>query len=170
MKQLHCFIGGSSQAGTSAGVNTSSSAVTPLAQATAQASTAVGVMIGTSRTLSMLFLCHLNNDNTQCDSDNFPQTTAIADLFELKMFLNKDLHDWQSLGLALGLLYPTLKQIKNDNNDKIDQCKMEMLASWLQQADNVFQKGVPSWSVLKAALKKIGENKLAEKISFDGQL
>ena len=113
-------------------------------------------------------MCHFNN--TQRDSDNFPLTTAIDDLFELKMFLNKDLHDWHSLGLALGLLYPTLKQIKNDNHDKIDQCKMEMLASWLQQADNVSQKGVPSWSVLKAALKKIGENKLADKISFDGQL
>ena len=86
------------------------------------------------------------------------------------MFLSKDLHDWESLGLALGLLYTTLNHIKNDNRDKIDQCKTEMLAAWLQQADNVSQRGVPSWSVLKAALKRIGEKSLAEKISFDGQL
>ena len=28
-----------------------------------------------------------------------------------------------------------------------------MLSAWLQQQDNVASKGVPSWSVLRAALK-----------------
>ena len=32
-----------------------------------------------------------------------------------------------------------------------------MLSAWLQQQDNVPQKGVPSWSVLRAALKRMGE-------------
>ena len=90
-------------------------------------------------------------------------STAIDDLFEVKMFL-KNLIDWQSLGLALGLLYPTLTKIKNDQREKADECKMEMLAAWFQQRDNVSQKGVPSWSVLQAALRKMGENELADKI------
>ena len=39
-----------------------------------------------------------------------------------------------------------------------------MISAWLQQQDNVSQKGVPSWNVLRAALKKIGENEMADKI------
>ena len=76
----------------------------------------------------------------------------------------KNLTDWQSLGLALGLLYPTLKKIDEDQRGKTDKCVMEMLAAWLQQQDNVKQKGVPSWSVLGTALRKIGETQLANEI------
>ena len=72
--------------------------------------------------------------------------------------------DWQSLGLALGLLYPTLKRIKKEQHGDINDCIMEMLAAWLQQHDNVPQKGLPSWSVLKTALEEIEEIQLASKI------
>ena len=78
------------------------------------------------------------------------------------MFL-KNLIDWQSLGLALGLVYPTLEKIAEDKNGHIEQRKMEMLAAWLKQKDNVRQKGVPSWSVLQTALRRMGENELADK-------
>ena len=61
------------------------------------------------------------------------------------------------------------KKIEKDN-DKTEDCKMEMLVAWLQQQDEVSKKGVPSWSVLWVALKMIGENELADKVSFDGQL
>ena len=73
------------------------------------------------------------------------------------------LTDWKRLGLALGLLYPTLKSIEKDN-DKNDESKMEMLAAWLHQQDTVFQIGVPSWSVLQAALRRVGENEFASRI------
>ena len=73
------------------------------------------------------------------------------------------LTDWKRLGLALGLLYPTLKSIEKDNN-RNDECKMEMLAAWLCQQDNVRQNGVPSWSILIAALRRMRENELAERI------
>ena len=39
-----------------------------------------------------------------------------------------------------------------------------MIAAWLNQQDNVLKVGVPSWSVLKAALKEIGENPVADQI------
>ena len=82
----------------------------------------------------------------------------IVDLFKAKVFL-KSVVDWQSLGLALGLLYPTLKRIKKEQHGDISDCMMEMIAAWLQQQDNVSQN--PSWSVLRTALRSIGENELA---------
>ena len=93
--------------------------------------------------------------------------TAIADLVDVKKFL-KNVVDWQSLGLELGLLYPTLKRIKKEQHGDISDCMMEMLAAWLQQQDNVSRKGVPSWSVLRTALEEIGEHHLASEHSQKG--
>ena len=73
------------------------------------------------------------------------------------------LTEWKRLGLALGLFYPTLESIEKDC-DRNDDCKMKMLAAWLRQQDSVSQKGVPSWSVLRAALRRVGENELASRI------
>ena len=93
-----------------------------------------------------------------------PLPAAIDDdLFEVKMFL-KDLVDWQSLGLALGLRYSTLEMIAKEKREDIGECKTRMLAAWLQQQENVPQRGVPSWPVLQAALRRMEENQLADKI------
>lgn len=74
--------------------------------------------------------------------------------------------DWKRLGLILGLLYqPTLSSIETYRHYKPEDCKMDMLTAWLQQQDNVSQKGVPSWSVLRTALKRVGENEIAGKIT-----
>ena len=86
-------------------------------------------------------------------------------MFQVKIFL-KGVVDWQSLGLALGLLYPTLKRIKKEQHGDINDCMMEMLAAWLQQYDNVSQKGLPSWTMLKTALEKIEGKQLASKITI----
>ena len=75
-----------------------------------------------------------------------------------------NLNEWTMLGLELGLCYPTLEKIDNDHHDRTDKCKMKMLAAWLRQQDNVSQVGVPSWSVLRAALRSIGEKELASRI------
>ena len=88
--------------------------------------------------------------------------TGIADLAKLKRFL-KDLVDWQSLGLELGLHYPSLEKIKIDYG-MVEQCKMKMLSAWLKKEDDVGQVGSPSWKVLQVALRNIGENCLASKI------
>ena len=75
-------------------------------------------------------------------------------------------HDWSKLGMILVLLYqPTLTDIETHRRGKLDDCKKDMLSAWLTQRDNVSQKGVPSWSVLKTALKRMGEHKLANRIS-----
>ena len=90
--------------------------------------------------------------------------TDIADLAHVKRFL-KNVNDWQSLGLELGLLYPTLKRMKKEQREDVNDCMMEMLAAWLQQQDNVSQVGAPSWGELQRALNDIGENELANKIT-----
>ena len=82
----------------------------------------------------------------------------------MKRFL-RNVIEWQSLGLELGLLYPTLKRIEVEQRGFIDQCKTEMLAAWLQQQDNVAKKGVPSWEVLRVGLMNIDENELASEIN-----
>ena len=89
--------------------------------------------------------------------------TGIADLFDVKMTL-KNLNDWQSLGLALGLLYPTLERIDEEQRGAIEKCKTKMIAAWLQQQDNVCKNGDPSWVVLRTALEKIGERQLASEL------
>ena len=71
--------------------------------------------------------------------------------------------DWKRLGLTLGLLYqPTLTDIETYRRGKPDECKIDMLSAWLQQRDNV---RVPSWSVLRAALQRMGEHETADRIS-----
>ena len=89
--------------------------------------------------------------------------TGINDLANVKRSL-KDLVDWQSLGLELGLHYTTLKKIEEEQQKVISKCKTEMLAAWLKQQDDVAKTGVPSWLTLKAALVNIDEKKLANSI------
>ena len=89
--------------------------------------------------------------------------TGIEDLFEVQKHLQTVVR-WKKLGLALGLIYPTLQKIEKEQHEKVDDCMMEMLAAWLQRQDNVSKKGVPSWSVLKTALLEIGEAQLADEI------
>ena len=77
--------------------------------------------------------------------------------------------DWSKLGMTLGLLYhPTLTDIETYRRGKPEDCKKDMLSAWLQRKDNVSQKGVPSWSVLRAALIRIGENEIANRIAVSG--
>ena len=90
--------------------------------------------------------------------------SALNDLCDVLDAIH-DLVLWEKLGLQLGLLYPSLEKIDLERRGRIDSCKIAMLSAWLQQQDNVSQKGVPSWSVLRAALQRMGENELANRIS-----
>ena len=90
--------------------------------------------------------------------------TAVNDLCDVLEAVD-DLDDWMSLGLKLGLLYPTLQRIAEEQRGNISQCKLKMMVAWLQQQDMVTHKGVPSLS----APVKIGEHKLADRISNCGE-
>ena len=65
------------------------------------------------------------------------------------------------LGLKLGLLYSTLQKIEEDLN-RVDKRKREMLAAWLQGEDNSKDR---TWSTLVDALHGIDKHLLADKIS-----
>ena len=81
--------------------------------------------------------------------------TGIGDLVDV-LEVVESVSDWKRLGLTLGLLLkPTLTDIETYRRGKPDDCKIDMLSAWLEQQDNVSQKGIPSWIVLRAALKKI---------------
>ena len=77
----------------------------------------------------------------------------------------RDINNWKELGLQLGLLYPSLERIDLEQRGRITFCIMGMLSAWLQRQDNVSKKGDPSWSVLRAALKQMGEHETADRIS-----
>lgn len=94
---------------------------------------------------------------------------GIADLVFVKRSL-KTLLYWQPLGLQLGLFSSTLDKIQQAGLNMPEDCKTRMLAAWLKQVDNVCNTSHPSWSSLKTALKKIGEDILADSIPTDGEL
>ena len=87
--------------------------------------------------------------------------TAIDDLVEINKVL-ENVNEWLLLGLQLGLIYPTLKRIEEEQDKNIKKCKTEMLAAWLQEEDNVAD---PCCADLKAALKNIGQNRVASEIN-----
>ena len=90
--------------------------------------------------------------------------TGTGDLVDVLEVVDS-VSDWKRLGLTLGLLYqPILTSIETFRHYKPDDCKIDMISAWLQQQDNVSQKGVPSWCVLKAALKRMGEHETADRI------
>ena len=63
--------------------------------------------------------------------------------------------EWFSLGLSLGLRYPTLEAIDIDYRGNVRRCRTEMLAAWLKQEDNVRRKGGPTWTQLRDAVKDL---------------
>ena len=90
--------------------------------------------------------------------------TAENDLCDVFAVI-RGLNNWKELGLLLGLLYSTLQRIDIEQRGIISSCKIDVLYAWLQWQDNVVQKGVPSWSVLRAALQNMGEHETADRIS-----
>ena len=93
----------------------------------------------------------------------------IHDLGNILKLLHKhgySVVNYYDLGLLLGLHSHTLNVIKADNRD-VRSCLRECVASWLQQADNVDSEGGPSYESLIKALRKMGENAVADGIERD---
>ena len=72
-------------------------------------------------------------------------------------------HEWFSLGLYLGLLQPTLADIKANHKD-VESCLQECLTQWLHKADKVTENGGATWDSLADALHKTRYHSAAEKI------
>lgn len=74
---------------------------------------------------------------------------------------------WISLGLKLGLHKTTLDDIKAENKEDLRKCVLECLTMWLREADDVKNKGVPTWLTLICALKDVEETSVAESIESE---
>ena len=76
--------------------------------------------------------------------------------------LSEITNEWFMLGLVLGLKDLTLRCIKTDNTT-VQECKREMVRSWLQKKDEC----TPSWQALVKALKDslVQRHDVAEKIT-----
>ena len=88
------------------------------------------------------------------------QSLDISDLCNVVESV-KDVVDWMDLGLKLGILYPTMRKIENEQRGHVEGCKREMMAAWLQGEDNAKEQ---TWSTLMDALKRMDRLDLAENI------
>ena len=73
-----------------------------------------------------------------------------------------ELHDvisWFQLGIYLDISPSELMKIRADHREKTDDCKTEMLITWLRQTTDV------SWSAIVRALVGIRMGALAQKIA-----
>lgn len=78
---------------------------------------------------------------------------------------NFPLSRWFILGLRLGLLYPTLKDIEASHRNDAERCLIDCLAKWLERVDMVDKYGDTTFETLVFALKELGEDTIAAKIS-----
>ena len=74
------------------------------------------------------------------------------DLYDILKEVTK-VTEWFDMGLALGLVYSTLTEIKINNREQVSDCRRDMFMCWLRKMDRVVnQKGLPSWRSLVRAL------------------
>lgn len=90
-----------------------------------------------------VFLPYLSSDM----SHHFKVSQCLKDLPD---------EDLITLGCALGLSFPKLKRMRTLPSD--------MVAAWLRKEDNVLEHGKPTMSLLATALKRIGQNGIANSI------
>ena len=79
----------------------------------------------------------------------------------IKELIN-ELHDvisWFQLGIYLDISPSELMKIRADHMEKTDNCKIEMLVTWLKQTTNA------SWSAVVRALVGIRMGALAQKVA-----
>ena len=71
---------------------------------------------------------------------------------------------WRVLGGELGLKPGTCNEIDQNNPRDVNKCLYDCLTKWLDRADNVDNKGMPSYDVLATALDNIDQKNQADYI------
>ena len=72
--------------------------------------------------------------------------------------------EYMRLGLELGLSYTSLIMIRQEQGRKVKDCKRSLLHSWLESADRVDEMGGTNKPALVAALRRMGEHRVADNI------
>ena len=71
----------------------------------------------------------------------------------------KNISDWFTLGLSLGVPYHLLKEVRSNYAvEGLGACRRETLVLWLQRTPNA------SWRDLAGALRQMGVNAVAKRI------
>uniref|UniRef100_A0A1X7TKU7 Death domain-containing protein n=1 Tax=Amphimedon queenslandica TaxID=400682 RepID=A0A1X7TKU7_AMPQE len=99
-----------------------------------------------------------------------PGELGIQDLVEILDLLKEHGYSgvrYYDLGLYLGLTHHTLHDIQNEYYGDFDRCLAECLEAWLKRKDNVDSVGGPTYDTLIQALRKMGENAVADGIERD---
>lgn len=89
---------------------------------------------------------------------------GITDLHQVRLELESASDVWFELGLALGLLHPTLRKIEENYDQDKSKCLREMLAEWLYHKDSDTGLGAPTWKQLARALRDLKHDTLAKEI------
>lgn len=79
------------------------------------------------------------------------------DIRNLSLLL-ASVHNWENLGVKMGIPILRIEEIKLQYHGDLDMCKNKLYDIWLKQNTN------PSWNEVVDALEKIEENYLADKI------
>ena len=72
--------------------------------------------------------------------------------------------NWRELGQNLGLRPGTLNVIEQNYPKSADRCLDECVTKWLQRADDVDTKGMPTYDVLADALVASNQKAAADSI------
>uniref|UniRef100_A0A1X7SRA9 Death domain-containing protein n=1 Tax=Amphimedon queenslandica TaxID=400682 RepID=A0A1X7SRA9_AMPQE len=124
-------------------------------------------MAGIKRKISNEWEAGISLKKRKTDRPDHEALLSIDDLAEILDLLKRHGYsgiNYYDLGLFLGLLSPTLEVIaKNHSGDVISGLR-ECLKAWLKEADDVKSVGGPSYYSLIQALRKLGENAVADGI------
>ena len=94
-------------------------------------------------------------------------TVAISHLSDILSVLTTFRKDrWEEFGLKAGLMYePTLSNIAaNHKSSGVEKCFKECLSAWLRMADEVQERGVPTWLRLAEIMEDLGDKAIADSI------
>ena len=73
-------------------------------------------------------------------------------------------NEWKRFGLKAGLYDSTLSTIEANHSKDCEECFRRCLTRWLERADNVDEKGKPTWQRLADILEEMGNKALADTI------
>ena len=86
------------------------------------------------------------------------------DLVVFVMDWMESVTEYMRLGMELGLSYALLNKIRQEQGRKVEDCKRTLLQSWLERADRVDEMGGTNKPALVAALRRMGEHRVADSI------
>ena len=93
----------------------------------------------------------------------------IDDLIDVKRELLDVAHNWNGVGMVLGLKPALLSRIQADHPGDVKECLTEALTEWLNKSYNVSCFVPPSWKLVVAAVADPAggnDHALAERIAL----